>query len=112
MTMAGGLVAAPGVLARARWGRNRLSAAAKATIFDSTFSANGTGAEGYPNPDRPQAAKTTSINAKKKNDALGSFTIGDNVSSASVVSSTRNKGAKNRSRYKAGSEESGDRSWP
>ncbi len=99
----GGLIAAPGVLAGTRWGTNKLSAAAKATIFDSTFSANGTGAEGYPNPDRPQTAKTASINAKKKNDALVNFTIGHNVSSASVVNSTRNKGAKNNTRYEAGS---------
>ena len=103
MTVAGGLVAAPGVLAWARWGRNKLSAAAKATIFDSTFSANGTEAEGYPNPDRPQTAKTTSNTAKEKNDALDSCTIGDNLRSESVVNSTRNKGAKNRTRYKAGS---------
>ena len=103
MTVAGGLIAAPGVLAWARWGTNKLSATAKATIFDSTFSAKGTGAEGYPNPDSPQAAKTTSINAKKKNDALDTFTIGDSLSSASVVNSTRNKGAKNRTRYQAGS---------
>ena len=39
-------IAAPGALAGTRWGTNKLSAAAKATIFDSTFSANGTGAEG------------------------------------------------------------------
>src|SRR5580704_10335609 len=103
VTVAGGLIAAPGALAGTRWGTNKLSAAAKATIFDSTFSANGTEAEGYPNPDSPQTAKTTSITAKKKKDALDSFTIGDNLSSASVVNSTRNKGAKNKIRYKAGS---------
>ena len=103
MTVAGGLIAGPGALAGARWGRNKLSATAKATVFDSTFSAKGTGAEGYPNPDSPQTAKTTSITARKKNDALDSFTIGDNPSSASVVNSTRNKGAKNKTRYKAGS---------
>src|SRR5690348_15874183 len=70
MTMAAGLIAAPGALAGTRWGTNKLSATAKATIFDSTFSAKETGAEGYPNPDSPQTAKTTSITAKKNNDAL------------------------------------------
>src|SRR6516162_3074118 len=98
MSGAGALVAGPGVLTGAPRGRNRLSATAKATIFDSTFSANGTGAEGYPNPDRPQTAKTTSISAKQKNAALDSFTKGDNLSSDSVVTSTRNKGAKNKTR--------------
>ena len=36
----------PGALARARRERNRLSAAAKARIFDTTFSTKGTGMEG------------------------------------------------------------------
>jgi len=38
---------------------------------------------------------------------LGSFTIGDNVKSDTVVISIRNNGAKNRTRYKAGSGEIG-----
>jgi hypothetical protein len=46
MTGAGGLVAGLGVLAWARWGRNRQSAAAKARIFDATFSVRGIAVEG------------------------------------------------------------------
>ena len=92
-----------GGLAWARWRRNRLSAAAKARIFDTTLSAKGTGADGYANPDRAQTAKTASIAAKKKKVARESLAIGDNARSDSVVISTRNKGAKNRTRYKAGS---------
>jgi hypothetical protein len=66
MTGVDGLLAGSGALAWARWGRNRQSAATKARIFDTTLSAKGTGADGYPNPDSPQAAKTASINAKEK----------------------------------------------
>jgi hypothetical protein len=47
-----GVVLGPGTLAPARWGRNKLSAAMNARIFDSTFSAKGTGAEGYPNEEQ------------------------------------------------------------
>jgi hypothetical protein len=46
MTVADELAGGPAVLVSDRRERNRLSAAAKARIFDSTFNANGTGAEG------------------------------------------------------------------
>jgi hypothetical protein len=39
MTVAGGFAAGSGVLAGARWGRNKLSVTTKARIFDSTLSA-------------------------------------------------------------------------
>jgi hypothetical protein len=85
-------------------GRNRLSAVTNARIFDSTFSAWGSGADGYPNPDRPQAAKTTRIDAKQKKVGLDRRAIADNVRRAGVAISMRNKGAKNRTRDWAGSQ--------
>ena len=101
--MPAGLAAGPVVLARARWGRNRLSAATKARIFDTTFSAMGAGADGYANPNRAHTAKTASIKAKKKKVALDRLTSGDHVRSDSVATSTTTNGAKNRAAYKAGS---------
>ena len=47
-------------------------------------------------------ANTASIAAKETKVARDSLTIGDNVSSDSVVISIRNNGAKNRARYNAG----------
>ena len=60
-----------------RWGRNRVRAVTKARIFDAIFSAVGSGADGWSNPDRAQTANTPSISAKEKNVALVSRTIGD-----------------------------------
>jgi len=84
-------------------GRKRLSVTTKARIFDTRFNVKGTGAEGYANPNRPHTAKTASINAKEKKAALDSRIAGDTVSRDSVTTSMRNKGAKKRIRYKAGS---------
>ena len=50
----------------------------------------------------PRPANTASIRAKAKNVALVNLTMGDHVSSASVVISTRNSGAKNTARYSTG----------
>jgi hypothetical protein len=93
----------PPVWAWARWGRNRVRTVTNARSFDTTLSAKGTGAEGYPNPARAHIANTASIRAKEMKVALDSLTIGDKVSSDSVVISIRNSGAKNRARYRAGS---------
>jgi hypothetical protein len=57
---------------------------------------------GVSEPGQGQTANTASIRAKEKSVALDSLTIGDNVSSESVVISSRNSGAKNKARYKAG----------
>ena len=57
--------------------------------------------DGYPNPARAQTAKTTSIAANAKKVALVSLTIGDSVSSASVIISIANRGVKNNSRCPA-----------
>jgi hypothetical protein len=80
-----------------------VSAVMKARILDSTLNAKGPGVAGNANPDSAQAANTASIRAKAKTVALVSRTIGVNVRSDSVANSTRNKGAKNRTRYMAGS---------
>ena len=72
--MPGGLAAGLVLLAWARWGRNRLSAAAKARIFDTTFSAMGTGADGYANPNRarlPDALRRADALARSPADRPG-----------------------------------------
>ena len=91
------------MLASLRCGRNSVSAVVKARILDSTLNANGPGVPGNANPDNAQAANTASISAKEKTVALVSRAIGANVRNDSVANSTRNKGAKNRTRYMAGS---------
>jgi hypothetical protein len=52
------------------------------------------------------------ISAREKKVARDSLTMGDRVRSDTVLSSMRSSGAKNRVRYRAGSGEPGDKSWP
>lgn len=80
-----------------------MRAVAKARILEITLSVMGTGADGYPNPDRLQIPNTASIAANQTNVDLASRAIGDSASSDRLVISVRIKGAKKRARYRLGS---------